>query len=106
MQAQATLIGADRRVKLDTPAAVYLNLAAVIYPGYTEIDDAFRLGNALHDAVLLDFGACFYNRFKGFKYLTDSLKEFGLVGIALCKAFVYPAQVSIFQRHTELTSNI
>ena len=43
MEAETSLVGADRGVVLDAEAAVDMNLAAVIHPGNPELNDALRL---------------------------------------------------------------
>ena len=47
METKSALVRTDGAVELYSVALVYLNLAIVIYPGYTEGYDSLRLGKAL-----------------------------------------------------------
>ena len=54
MKTQSALVRADSAVELNTEAAVYLDLAAVVYPWNSELDDSLRLD----DACLLYTSKC------------------------------------------------
>ena len=53
MQTQSAFVRSDRRIELNTVAAVYLYLTVVINPGYAEHDRAFRLNDALDHSHFL-----------------------------------------------------
>ena len=93
MQTQTALVGADRGVELDAPAAVDLHLTGVVYPRNAEIDDALGLNDALHDAVGLDLGTCHNDRLEGLEDFLDGLQEFRLVRVALRQTLIYSVQV-------------
>ena len=99
MEAQAAFVGADGRVELHTVAAVDLHLAGVIHPRHTEHDDALRLNQALDQACLFIFRMGLNNGLQAFENFLNSLQEFLLLSIALCKALVHFVQISIFNRH-------
>jgi len=99
MEAQATLVGADGAVELDAVAAVHLDLALVIDPGYTEGNDALRLDQTLDEAGLLVLGMLLHDGLDALQDLADSLQEFGLVGIALFQALVDTLQIFIRQHN-------
>ena len=56
MKAQAALVGAQGAVELDPEAAVDLDFALVVLPGYPEDDLAFRFTDALNDLALQILG--------------------------------------------------
>ena len=97
MEAQAALVGADGAVELHTVAAVHLNLALIVNPGYTEGDDALRLDQTLDQSGLLVLGVLLHNGLDALQNLAHSLQELRLVGIALFQTFVNALQVFICQ---------
>ena len=99
MEAQTALVGADGAVELDAVAAVHLDLALVIDPGYTEGDDALRLDQTLDEAGLLVLGMLLHDGLDALQDLADSLQEFGLVSIALFQALVDTLQIFIRQHN-------
>ena len=52
VESQATLVGAERGVELDAKAAVDLDFAIIVDPWHPEDELAFRLAQALHQAVV------------------------------------------------------
>ena len=73
--------------------------AGVIHPRHTEHDDALRLNQALDQACLFIFRMSLNNGLQAFENFLNSLQEFLLLSIALCKALVHFVQISIFDRH-------
>lgn len=71
----------------------------VIHPRHTEHDDALRLNQALDQACLFIFRMGLNNGLQAFENFLNSLQEFLLLSIALCKALVHFVQISIFDRH-------
>lgn len=80
VQPQAALVWAQGRVELHTEAAVHLDLALVVLPDDTELDDALGDGDDLEGStvfgVLLEQGAGLKGRGK----LVVGLLELGLGG--------------------------
>ena len=74
MEAQATLVGANGTVELDTVAQVHLHLALVVHPGHAERDDALRLDDALYNLGLLKLGVLVVDILDGLQHLSDCLK--------------------------------
>ena len=56
MEAQATLVRADRAIHLDAEAAIDLDLSLIIEPRNAEHDDSLGLDDALKNAGLAIFG--------------------------------------------------
>ncbi len=82
-EAQAALVGSYSAVELDAEAAVYINLARIVYPSNAEFYNALRLSESLKKTHLLIFGVLCNHSFKGLEHFFNSLKKFGLVMIAL-----------------------
>ena len=82
VEAEASLIGADRGVELAAIAAVHMVLALVVDPGHTEHDRALGLGDALKDALGLVLGLGIDEGTDRLENLFCSLKELGLPRIA------------------------
>lgn len=80
MQPQAALVGAEGRVELNTEAAIHLDIALVVLPDDTELDDTLGNGDNLEGGtvlgVLLEQGAGLEGRGK----LVVGLLELGLGG--------------------------
>ena len=81
MEAQAALVGADRAVHLDAEAAVDLDLALVVHPGYAEHDDALGLDQPLEDARIAVGLGCLDHRVHRLDDLAHRLVELRLVGV-------------------------
>ena len=73
--------------ELNAEATVYLNLAVIVNPGYSEDDLSLRLGDSLDDGVLLILGVRVEHGLQRGKNLGCSLKELRLVGIFCCQLF-------------------
>ena len=99
MQTQAALVGADRGVELNAEAAVYANLALIVNPRNTEHEHALRLYDALHDAVLLQLGASFYDRLQALEDFVNCLLKLRLVRVALFDSLVNALQIGIGKCH-------
>ena len=99
MEAQAAFVGADGRVELHTVAAVDLDLAIVIHPGHAEHHNTLGFHHAFDQTGLLIFRMGLNNGLQAFENFLNSLQEFLLLSIALCKALVHFVQISIFDRH-------
>ena len=83
MEAQTALVGTDHRAVLDAVAAVDLDIAAVINPGYPELDDAFRLDQTAEEFLALVFRIRLNEGPHAFHHFGDCLMEFWLVWVAL-----------------------
>jgi len=82
-EADAALVGADRRVELDAHGSGDLDDALVVGPGDAELDDAFRFDDAFHDREFLDVGFFFDQGIHRSEELFDRLEEFRLIVIPL-----------------------
>ena len=87
MKADTALVRSDCGAELNTEAAVDLNLAVVVKPGYTENDLSFRFNKAFENALFNKFGSALGNRLKRFQNLGNRLNKFGLVGILYLYSF-------------------
>ena len=87
MEAQAALVGADGGVVLHAVAAVDLDLTLVVHPFHTEADDAFGLGDALEDLVLLVLGVFVQQGLEGHQHFFHGLEEDRFAGVLLFQAF-------------------
>ena len=76
-------VRSDCRVKLATEAAVYLNLAVVVYPRNTELDHTLRLNDTIDYAVGLVGRILCNNRLQRHQHFADCLQEFRLIAVAL-----------------------
>ncbi len=83
MESDTALVRSDCRVELYTETSVYLYLAVVVNPRYTEHKLSLRLNDALENACVDEILSLFCNGFKSLKYFSNSLKELGLCGISL-----------------------
>ena len=81
MEPQTALVGTDRRVELNSVAAVHLYFSVVVDPWHAEDDDPFRLYETFHKACLFPFGMIGNYQLKTFKNLLDSLKKLRLTGV-------------------------
>ena len=95
VEAQSALVGADGAVILHTEAPVDLDLAAVIHPGHTELDQALRLHKTLHNAVGLVLRVLLHDGFQALQNLRDSLQKFRLVGVAGFDGVQHTVQISV-----------
>lgn len=53
MEAESTLVRAQGRVELDTEAAIDLDLAFVVFPGNSELDDSLWDSSDLESLLVL-----------------------------------------------------
>ena len=81
VEADTALVGADRRVELDTIAAIDMVGALVVHPGHAEHHGTLRLGDALEDSLGLVLGLGVDEGRDGLKDFLDRLEEFRLPGI-------------------------
>ena len=95
METETALVRSDCGVELNTVAAVYVGNAVVVDPGNTEHDHALRLNKALDEASLLPFGVLVNDELEALENFTDSLKELGLIGVALLNVCVYTLEVFV-----------
>ena len=82
VETKAPLVGAERTVELDAEAAVDLDLALVVLPGYPEDDLALRLADALDDLAVRELGVLGQHRSQAVEYFQNGLVELGLPRIA------------------------
>src|SRR5690606_14795814 len=78
VEAQASLVGAERRVELHAETSVDLDLAPVIDPGHPEDDLPLRLAQAGNDARLAVVGVLADHGSETVQHLEDGLVELGL----------------------------
>src|SRR5690606_187317 len=81
VEAQAALVGAERRVELHPEAAVDLHRSGVVHPGNAEHDLALRLDEALDDAGLEVFGVVLQHGTDRLENLVQRLVELGFTGV-------------------------
>ena len=79
METKSTLVGADGTVELDTEATVHLRVAVIVHPGNSEVNEAFRFHDALHDGDVLGVGL--KHGLERFKDLLYRLMKFRLVWV-------------------------
>ena len=94
-EAETAFVRADCAVELYPVTTVYLYVAVVVNPGYSELDCSFRLGQSFKQSGVLILGVLLNNNFEGFEYLFDCLQELGLVSVALSYLFQYFFNVSV-----------
>ena len=82
MESDTALVRSDSRVELYSEAAVYLNLAVIVYPRYTKHDLSLRLNDPLEYACVDKILSLFSNRLECLEDLCYSLNELGLAGIS------------------------
>ncbi len=97
MEAQAALVGADGRVELNAVAAVDLDLAVVVHPGDTELNDTLGLDKALQQGILFPLGMLVDHQLQRLKDLADGLQELRLMSVALFHAFIHALQILVGQ---------
>ncbi len=88
MEAQAALVGAERRVELDAEAAVDLDVSGVVDPRHAEDDLPLGLDQALEKSVLRVLGMPLEGRREGVEDLANGLVELDLSAIAGHDLFV------------------
>ncbi|MNJ69413.1 hypothetical protein D3C77_657610 [compost metagenome] len=97
MKAHAALERADGRAVLDAESAVHLGLAPVIGPAHAELDDPFRLNQALKQGVVGVVRVLFDERPQAMHDLLDGLHELGLLRVARGDATQEVVQTLHFQ---------
>ena len=93
VEPQAALIGADCGVELDTEPTVDLDLALVVNPGHTELDNPLRLYHPVDNTCLNDVRALGDYRLQGLQDLFDGLQKLRLIGIAFADGVIDPLQI-------------
>ena len=96
MEAQTALIRTDSRVELYSEASVYLYLAVVVNPRYTEHDLSFRLYDTVKNACIDEILSLLCNGLKCFENLCNSLNELRLAGISFLNCFQKIDEILIF----------
>ena len=99
VQAQAALIGADSAVELHTVAAIYMHAALIVHPGHTELNRAFRLGNALQNCVFLNSRILLHHRNQRLQHLAHSLQKFRLARISRGNTVINPLHIFVLEFH-------
>ena len=97
MQTQTALVRADCGVELATEAAVYLNLAVVVYPRNTELDHTLRLNDTIDYAVGLVGRILCNNRLQRHQHFADCLQEFRLIAVALYNTVIYLLKICVLE---------
>ena len=106
MEATASLIGTDSAVELNAEAAVYLNDAIVIYPSNAELNKAFGLDDAIHNARLNEIGTLFDNGSERFENLTHRLQEFLFACVTLFDLCIKVLKILIVDLHNITSKRI
>src|SRR5690606_9504498 len=106
VEAQASLVGAERRVELHPEAAVDLDLASVIDPGHPEDDLPLRLAQAGNDARLAVVGVLADHGSETVQHLEDGLVELGLAGVALKDLLIERLECGIESVHGDSLSEV
>ena len=99
MESETALIRTDGGIELNSVSAVDLNLAVVVDPRNTELDESLGFDDTVDHARLDNVGTPLDNRLERFKNLSDSLKKFGLIGVALAYCIVYALEILTFELH-------
>ena len=81
---------------MNAVAAVDLNLAFIVLPGYAEHDDAFGFNDAFQQTLLGVFRIFCQKRVKAHEDFFNSLMERFLIGVALFEVGKQGVQVSHF----------
>ena len=82
MEAQAALVGAERRVELNAEAAVDLDVSGVVDPRHAEDDLPFGLDQALQKTVLGVLRLLLDHRHERVENLAHGLVEFEVAAVA------------------------
>ncbi len=80
METDTAFVRANGIVMLDTVAHVVLDFAAVVYPTYTEREDAVGNTETFNEVVTLEFGIFIVGVLNRSYYFFNSLDVFRLVG--------------------------
>ena len=99
MESETALIRTDGGIELNSVSAVDLNLAVVVDPRNTEQDESLGFDDTVDHARLDNVGTPLDNRLERFKNLSDSLKKFGLIGVALAYCIVHALEILTFELH-------
>ena len=81
MEADTALIWADSAARLDTEAAVDLDLSSVVHPGDAEDDDALRFNYPFQDFLVHEVGVVHHEGGYAFHNFPHGLVELFLTGI-------------------------
>ena len=99
MKPQAAFVGSDGRVELDPEAPVNVDVSLLVLPRYPELDNSFRLHQAVHDALFNKLRAGLHHRDQGGKDLADGLMELRLCRVPGHDAVHQTVQILIFDAH-------
>ena len=99
MESETALIRTDGGIELNSVSAVDLNLAVVVDPRNTELDESLGFDDTVDHTRLDNVGTPLDNRLERFKNLSDSLKKFGLIGVALAYCIVHALEILTFELH-------
>ena len=101
MQTKTSFVRSDCTVELYTISFVYMCLALIIYPRYTEHNNSFRLNDTLQQSFFsVLFFICIDYRTQRIQYFFYSLVEFWFVRIFSHNVFIY----FIYIRHVTRSS--
>ena len=96
MKSKTALVWSDSRVELNSETSVYLSLAVVVYPGYTEHDLSFRLNDSFEYACINEIRSFFNYGLKALENFRYCLNEFGLACISFLNCFEQVDKILIF----------
>ena len=97
VQSQTTLVRTDCRVELYTVATVYLYVAVVVNPGYTELNHALRLNNTINDTVCFIGRILCNNRLQRHQDFAYCLQEFRLIAVLRYDLVVYTLKICVLK---------
>ena len=103
MEAKTALVRTDRAVELNTETAVYLNVAVIVYPRNSELDDPLGLYHSFNYACLNKIGARLDNGLDRLENFLNCLMEFGLIGISLYNSLHKLVEILILKTHNLCT---
>ena len=96
VKSDTALVRSDCRVELNSETSVYLSLAVVVYPGYTEHNLSFRLNDSLKYACVNEILSFFNYGLKALENFCYCLNEFGLACISFLNCFEQVDKILIF----------
>ena len=89
MEPKTALVRTDCRIKLNSETSVYLNVAVVVNPRNSELNEPFRFNKSVDYSGLYNIRSFFYNRLEAFKYFLYCLKKFFFTLVSLAYLIIY-----------------
>ena len=105
VKSETALVRSDSGIELAAEAAVHLNVALVVNPRNSELNETLGLNDPVDDSVCLVGLILFNNRLERFQNLSYSLEKLCLAGVALFNLFVHAFKVLVFKCHCKILPN-